>query len=307
MIFLIYIELEDYLENDDERRGFFSKKIQAIKNKFLKLKIEKFENIVLIKIPNTEKCVLDKLAKYIKIKCITRVCLSKKLMNNFEFINFIENQKVKIFDGRWLFKYLINDCIQYICSSKKENMQYQEISFVINKLDRVGFFNILEIAPKVKVLNIITSNVKQFKRIENILYEESGIVLNINNNYSKSLIKSDIIFNFDFSEEEFNKYELPRKTCIINLNQEVNIKSKSFEGINSNFYEIQMPVKYLKNICLKDFFDEILYESYIYKNTNPENIKRELKQDNIRINFLIGKNERIRKNEYLKLSKKMVN
>ena len=304
---MIYIELEDYLENDDERRGFFSKKIQAIKNKFLKLKIEKFENIVLIKIPNTEKSVLDKLAKYIKIKCITRVCLSKKLMNNFEFINFIENQKVKIFDGRWLFKYLINDCIQYICSSKKENMQYQEISFLINKLDRVGFFNILEIAPKVKVLNIITSNVKQFKRIENILYEESGIVLNINNNYSKSLIKSDIIFNFDFSEEEFNKYELPRKACIINLNQEVNIKSKSFEGINSNFYEIQMPVKYLKNICLKDFFDEILYESYIYKNTNPENIKRELKQDNIRINFLIGKNERIRKNEYLKLSKKMVN
>ncbi len=304
---MIYIELEDYLENDDERRGFFSKKIQAIKNKFLKLKIEKFEDIVLIKIPNTEKSVLDKLAKYIKIKCITRVCLSKKLMNNFEFINFIENQKVKIFDGRWLFKYLINDCIQYICSSKKENMQYQEISFVINKLDRVGFFNILEIAPKVKVLNIITSNVKQFKRIENILYEESGIVLNINNNYSKSLIKSDIIFNFDFSEEEFNKYELPRKACIINLNQEMNIKSKSFEGINSNFYEIQMPVKYLKNICLKDFFDEILYESYIYKNTNPENIKRELKQDNIRINFLIGKNERIRKNEYLKLSKKMVN
>ena len=37
----------------------------------------------------------------------------------------------------------------------------------------------------------------------------------MNNNYKKSLIKSDIILNYDFSEEELNKYNLPRIACLL--------------------------------------------------------------------------------------------
>ena len=307
MIFLVYIKLENSLETYSKKVGFFKRKVNEIKNKFRCLKIEKFENITLIKIDSLEKNILNKLVKYIKIRCVNQVALSENLMNNQEFFSFIKNQNVKIFDGRWLFEFLVKECAEYICFSKKEKLQYQEISFFMNKINKVKYFNILEIAPCVKVLNIITPNVEQFKKIEKRLYEENGIVLNINNNYTKSLMKSDIIFNFDFSEEEINNYEIPRRACIVNLNKEINIKSKCFEGINVSFYEIQMPVKYMKNILLKDFSDEILYESYIYKNTVPENIKNELKEDNIRINFLLGKNNKVRKNEYIKLSKKMAN
>ena len=130
----------------------------------------------------------------------------------------------------------------------------------------------------------------------------------MNNNYKKSLIKSDIILNYDFSEEELNKYNLPRKACILNFKEHININTKSFEGINASFYEISMPKKYLKYLLFfKKFNIAILYESFIYKNTNPVNIIKELKDDEVKVSFLLGKNGKIRKNEYLKMSKKLVN
>lgn len=304
---MLYIKLENNLEEKKLRENFFKRKFYEIKNKVFCLKIEKFENIVLVIIPNIEKYTLNKLSNYIKVKCISRVCLSQNLMNNKCFMEFIKTEDVKVFEGKWLFEFLIKDCIEYICSAKKEKMQYQEISFLINKANKNMVYNIFEIAHKVKCLNIITPNLEQFKNIEKRLYEENGIILNVINNYNKSLLKSDIIVNFDFPEEEINKYSIPRKTVIINLNDKINIHSKAFEGINSNFYEIQLPNKYLKNILLKDFLPEVLYESYIYKNTSPENIKKELEHDKISINFLVGKNGRIRKNEYVKLSKKIAN
>lgn len=304
---MLYIKLENNLEEINSKVNFFKRKLYEIKNKFCGFKIEKFENIVLVIIPNTEKYTLNKLSNYIKIKCIGRVCLSQNLMNNKAFIEFIKTENVRVFDGRWLFEFLIKECIEYISLAKKEKLQYQEISFLINKVNKNIVYNIFEIAPKVKTLNIITPNMEQFKKIEKRLYEENGIILNIINNYNKSLLKSDMIFNFDFSEEEINKYDFPRKSVIINLCDKINIHTKAFEGINSHFYEIQLPNKYLKNILLKDFLPEVLYESYIYKKTCPENIKKELEFDKININFLVGKSGRIRKNEYIKLSKKIAN
>ena len=304
---MIYIKLENKLENYNKGKGYIKRKLDKIRNYFFKLEIENFENIILIKIPNTEKYVLNKIENYIKIKCVNQVCLCQQLMGNQEFVEFIKSKNVKIFDGRWLFEFLTKNCIEYISSSKNEKMQYQEISFLMNKINSRRVFLLLDVATSVKVLNIITSNIEQFKNIEKRLYENDGIILNVSNNYTKSLIKSDIIINFDFSEEEINKYEIPKKSCIVNLNQDVDIKTKSFDGVKANFYEIQMPTKYMKNILLNDFSNEVVYESYIYKNTAPENIKKELKQDNIRINFLIGKKDKIRKNEYLKLSKKIAN
>ena len=67
-------------------------------------------------------------------------------------------------------------------------------------------------------------------------------------------------------------------------------------------------MKYVReSIYLKDFDSTIFYESLIYKKTSPENIIKQIKSDKVNINFLNGKNGRIRKNEYLKLSKKMAN
>lgn len=304
---MIYIKLIEEKEIT-EKINVFVRIVRKFRNKYGKLKEEEFEGKKLVIINNIENETLNKLSKYIKRNCINRVCLSNNLLNNSVFIDFIKNENVKIFDGKWLFKHLVSNCIEYVCKSKKENVNYQEISFLSNDINDILVENIREVASKVRILNIITADEKKFRKIEKELYEEKGIVLNMNNNYKKSLMKSDIIFNFDFSEEELNTYNLPKKSCLINLSNILNINSKSFEGINANFFEIAMPRKYLKNsIYLNDFDNAILYESYIYKNTSSKNIKSELEKDEISINFLNGKNGRIRKNEYLNLSKKIAN
>lgn len=304
---MIYIKLVDE-KGKLENIGFFTKFINRFRRVSSKLQEETFEDKKLVIINDTENKTLNKLEKYLKRNCVNRVCLSNNLLNNLVFMDFISKQNVRVFDGKWLFKHLVTNCIDYVCKAKKENIGYQEISFLSNDINDIVVQNIKNVSSKVRILNIITEDEKKFRKIERELYEEKGIILNMNNNYKKSLIKSDIIFNFDFSEEEFNKYNLLKRACVINFNNFMNINSKAFEGINANFFEISMPRKYLKNsIYLNDFDNSILYESYIYKNTSSKNIIKELEDDEINISFLNGRNGRIRKNEYLNLSKKIAN
>lgn len=310
---MIYINLE---KKDNERKieyknifhKFLYTIINKIKRRLIKLKEEKIEDKTLITIPDLENKTLNKLSNYMVQKCVNRVCISEELFKNPVFMDFIRKKKVRIFDGRWLFKQLVVKCAEYIVLCKKEKMEYQEVSILSKNIDELVAYNVREIASKVKIVNLITENVSKFRKLERELYEQKGIILNMNNNYKKSLAKNDIIFNFDFDEEELNKYTLPKKACILNLKQDIKINTKTFEGINACFYEISMPRKYLKDLLyFKDFDIQMLYESYIYKNTNPYNIKKELDEDELNIVFLESKNGKIRKTEYLNLSKKMAN
>lgn len=306
---MLYIKLQnDIGEENKKLRFFLNNKIYKFKYKFIKLKEEKIENGELVFLPNLEKYTYEKLLKYFNIKGITKVCISDDLMNNKKFIDFLKRSNVEILDGKWLFKHMSFDIVKYICNQKKEKINYQEVSVLSNNIDRILKQIIFDLAKEVKIINLVTQNENIFKKIEKELYDDYGIILNVNNNYQKSLIKSDIILNFDFEEEELNKYNLNSKASIINFKDEINIREKNFSGININFFELTIPMKYIReSILLKEFNTSIFYESLIYKKTSPENIIKQIKNDKININFLNGKNGRIRKNEYLKLSKKMAN
>ena len=301
---MIYIKLESCTGLIEEE-NILKRKFIEFKTRIKRIREEKFDNITIITLPNLEMYTLEKLERYIDVKCISRVCLSDSLICNSQILDFLKFKRIKIFDGRWLFKYLMIDCVEYICNMKNERVDYQEISILSNKLDGALKQLIYELTSKVRILNIVTDNEKIFKKMEKSLSEEKGFIININNNYKKSLSRSNIIINYNFSEEEINKYNFPRKCAILNLENKIKITSKSFEGINVDFYEINIAKKYLRNsMFLKEFNTAILYESYIYKNTNPQNIRREILEDEISILYLNGMNGRIRKNEYINLVKK---
>ena len=304
---MLYIRLENDISKE-EKNKFFKNKIYRFKYKFTKLKEEKIENGCILTLSNLEDYSYEKLLKYIKINCISKVCISDELLKNTDFTDFLNQEGIDFFDGKWLFKQMSLEIVKFICNSKKANLMNQEISILTNDIDRTTKQIILDLAKEVRILNLITKNENKFKKIEKDLYDEQGILLNMNDNYQKSLNRSDIILNFDFEEDELNKYNINSKTCIINLKNEINIKVKSFEGINVNFFDITIPNKYMRDChYLSGFNSAIFYESLIYKKTSPGNIKKEIENDKIIINFLNGKNGRIRKNEYLKLSKKIAN
>ncbi len=309
---MIYIKLEEIKDNKHD--FFFSNILDKIKKQIKKLKIDKIENIginqpkTLITINEISSMTLKKISKYINQNCVSLVCVSDNLLVNSKFLEFLKKEDVKIFDGRWLFEYLVGNIVDYVSICKKEKIESQEITILTHSINRIVVSTIKEIALKVRAINIITEKENIFRKLEKELYSEYGIILNMNNNYKRSLIKSDIIINFDYNEEDLNKYSLPKKACIINLQKEVKIDSKLFEGINSNYYEITIPSKYIRSlIYLKGFNNQVLYESFIYKNTIPENIKEEIKQDKVSICSLIGSNGKIRKKEFMNLSKKVIN
>ena len=118
-------------------------------------------------------------------------------------------------------------------------------------------------------------------------------MLNISNNKKISLLKSEIIINLDFTEETINKYKIYDNAIILNINNKINLQSKRFNGININYYKIEIPNKYK----MEGFQDEIVYESLIC-GRNYEYINNKIIKDEIRINRLIGNNGIIKEREF---------
>ena len=190
----------------------------VIKKKIIKNKIsfkKSKENIeckifLMDKIKNKNLEIIgQKLKNVIVANEYKNVVLSNEIKNNSIIVDKL--QGLNILDGRWLFNYLIFDIIKYISLKRKKEISENEISILVNKTTDTNVQNILNIAQSVKVLNIVTENIAIFNQIEEKLYKENGIMIRVTNNKKKSLLRSDIIINIDFTNEEFAKYYLPSK------------------------------------------------------------------------------------------------
>ena len=291
-----------YIRYEEKKYGFFEKMFI----RFKKLKTSKLNGQDIITLNDVSKISLEKLSKIFKINCTSLICISESLMNNNDFISFIDKENIYYFKGIWLYNYLLTNIIEYISLNKKEKIENQEVSILTNDINDNIIYEIKEIAYRVKVVNIVSNKQKMFYKLEQELYEKNGITININNDYNKTLKKSNIIINYDFSEQEFNKYEISKTACIININNKIKITKKSFSGINIQSYNINFPERYdFLGMYKNEFNKNVLYESIIYKRTLARNIRKELENDKISIVSLNGLNGIIRKNEFSKISKKI--
>lgn len=298
---MVYIKsTKDYMDffyENSKLPNKVKKIIFKIKSLFGKFFVKKIPNGELIILPGNSKALKKNLAKFLKVYSVKTVCLSKDLEED----EFFKESNLNILNGKWLYKYLIFNYIKYISSQQDNKLQEMEVSFLINKITELDLENIEETAKAIKCINIVTNATTRIKRLAEKLYEENGIILNVTKNYKKSLMKSDIIINIDFPEEEINKFSIPRKAIIINIEKKTKINYKGFNGVNVLDYNTSIPKKYLdRDLNLDSFRKEILYESYLYKNTSPKNILKEIKKDNIHIESLVGQKGIIRKTEFSK-------
>lgn len=259
--------------------------------------VELIEDKIILPIAKDEK-IDNKKAKILALKTkkilektgCKKICVSKKIKEQTEYINDLRIFNIEIIEGKWLFSILINKILNYITNKNKIKKSDTTISILINKLDKDYIYeHIKNIIKEYKTVNIITNNTSKFKKLEEEIYQKDGIMINISNNKKKSLVRSKIILNIDFSNELINQYNLPENSIIININNKVKIAKKRFNGININDYEI----KYL-NI---DEFDydkyslyeqKDIYESQIYQNQPFEYIKRKIERDKVEIAYLQG-------------------
>ena len=140
---------------------------------------------------------------------------------------------------------------------------------------RVNIETIIMLAHNIKRLNIITSNIKKFKKIVEYLYNELGILIKLSNNIKTNLKSSDIIVNIDFPEEIVNKLEIPTNAIILNIPQNININLKKFAGINIKSWETEIPSKYK----LEGFNEMTMYEASMYEQQDSKIFKQIRKLD----------------------------
>ena len=307
MVYIDFIESKDELliEKEKDYPKLIKKVLINFRKIFSYISVKKSEYGDFIKIQKLNSKTYKKLEKSIKINNIQIACLSKKLNENEEFCEFLNNHNIKRINGKWINGYLLLELIGYISENKEERISEQEVSFLINKNNYLINKNIYKIAKECKNVNIITSKQSQFKSLENKIFEEEGISLNIGNNYKKSLLNSNIIINIDFTEEQINKYNIPKYSCIINIYDYIKINKKSFEGVN--IFSIKYSINKQFNIDFKNFDNNIMYESLISRNSNQENVFNQIKKDNLKIVEVYGKNGIIRKKEFLKLKRININ
>lgn len=277
------------------------------------IKIKKIFNIVEFSEDNGKTTITLPLFKSNKIrnKKIIKIAkrINKKLYdNNIENVvlsNYLEEneilkqklycQNINILDGRYLFYLLIPEIIEYILKRQKVKLQNGEVTLLINDFTQNNAKIITYIAQNVKRVNIVTNHSNKFKKIEDYLYNELGVILNITNNKSKSLSNANIIINIDFPDEIINKYEINSNAIIVNIFNEIKIRAKKFNGININYYKACIPKEYQ----IDGFQNNLVYESSIYK-CSYENARKDIIANKIRIKKLVGINGDISENEFCK-------
>lgn len=277
------------------------------------IKIKKLFNIVEFSEDKGKTTIILPLFKsnMIKDKKIIKIAkkINRKLYdNNIENVvlsNYLEEneilkqklycQNINILDGRYLFYLLIPEIVDYILKRQKKKLENGEITLLINDFTENNARIITYIAQSVKRVNIVTNHSNKFKKLEEYLYNELGIILNITNNKNKSLANAGLIINIDFPEEIINKYEINSNAIIVNIFNEIKIRAKRFNGVNINYYKAYIPKKYK----MEGFKDNLIYESSIYK-YNYENARKDIITNKIKIKKLIGINGDISENEFCK-------
>ena len=303
----IYLKnVQDYEEICRFKRVLFLKKaIFYFKNKFNIITKKNINNINIWILPYMKDISLKKLEKIIRKELINkeiRLVLSSSLKKK-EIIDIFDKYNIQYINGNLAKRELLFKVINYINKLQKKKQNEREITILTNEVTEENFNLITRIAFESKSIKIVSKYINKFKNLEEKLYNENGIAIQFSNSYRKSLKNVDIIINLDFTEVEINEYQINSKAIIINIENNLRIKTKSFSGIVVNSYNIDFkkPIKEFQDILklLKEFNSLDIYESIL----NSIN-KHLIKENNIKILNTIGNNGIILEKEFKNISQK---
>ena len=259
--------------------------------------------IIIPRYKNNEKTVklIPDLVNILYDRNCDTIVLSNSLKNINGVKECINKENIKILDGTFLKENLLLEIVIYVANIMNISAKDVDVTILANDNKFDYMKNIINIAENIKNIKIVTNNVERFKNVEQKIQEILGILIRITNNKRKGLANSQIIINLDFPEELINKYAINPEAIIVNIGQNVKIKSKKFKGINANNIKISMKTNYNtefeQNKIFNDFEEAELYEASI-KNMSFEEIKKKFQKDNVNVTSLIGNNGSINKKEF---------
>lgn len=239
--------------------------------------------------PKRAEGLAKKTKKILEKTNCNKIVLSKMMKTQENYKNYLYSYNINIVEGRWLFEVLSKQILEYVIKKEKMKKEETRLSILVNEITDNFLQNIKEIVKQYKSVNIVTNHIEKFKRIEEKILQEDGIMITVTNNKKKSLSKSEIILNVDFPTELINQYYIYEEAIIINLRGNVKINRKRFNGININDYKIEFNYldgfDYDKNNLYEK---KDIYEAQIYQKQPYQEVIKKTKKDKVKIVGLIG-------------------
>ncbi len=259
---------------------------------FQKLKIEQ-DNCKIYANLEKEKNIKKVVSKIAKAE-INAVVLSKELKANKQLINKLNSANIRIFDGRWLEKYLTYEILEFILKQKNQKKEETELAITTNEITDSCIQIIKTLAKQYKRVTVVTNHSSKLRKIEKELYDEYGILILVSNNQKKSLAKTQLILNMDFNKEVLNKYKINENAVILNLEGDMIIYNKRFNGINVNNYEIEVGrEEIIWRTNMNKFETKELLEAFLYMKDTFDNIRAKIGKYKVLVQEIYGINGKI--------------
>lgn len=258
--------------------------------------------------------IAEKIDKLLQKSYSKKIVLSNEIKQYQVLINRLYSKNYNIVDGKKLFEAIACITLEYICQKKQIKPEETKVSVLVNDLSDYTLQNIKQLASNFKTLTIVTNHIEKFNKLADLIYNESGLMIIVSNNKKKSLTKSNIILNIDFPQELINTYNLNDEAVIVNIQGNVKINTKRFNGIIINDYEITTNTelcydfeiycdtdnskrntfnKQISNdqsMFEKKYNTKELYEAQIYDGIPYIDLMKKIKADNVQIKALYGLN-----------------
>ncbi len=273
-------------------KTLYLEKVDKPKFVFQKLKIEQ-DNCKIYANLEKEKNIKKVISKIVKAE-INAVVLSKELKANKQLINKLNSANIRIFDGRWLEKYLTYEILEFILKQKNQKKEETELAITTNEITDSCIQIIKTLAKQYKRVTVVTNHLNKLRKIEKELYDEYGILILVSNNQKKSLAKTQLILNMDFNKEVLNKYKINENAVILNLEGDMIIYNKRFNGINVNNYEIEVGrEEIIWRTNMDKFETKELLEASLYMKDTFDNIRAKIGKYKVLVQEIYGINGKI--------------
>lgn len=209
-------------------------------------------------------------------------------------MNLLYPCDLDIIKGKWLFQVLSVKSLDYLLEKKKMKKEETKIAILVNDLTENIIGSLRQIAKQYKMVSIITNHREKFKKLEKQILEEDGIMITTGNNKKKGLSKAELILNVDFPIELINQYTIYENAIIMNLQGDVRITKKRFNGICINNYEIEQEKEEDFDYDKKTKYRACeIYEATMNKRQPYQELLKQIEKDKVKITALIGNNSKL--------------
>lgn len=238
-------------------------------------------------IPDINEKIKNKLISKLKLQKIEYVITEKGIELDYPKLN-----------GKYLLKCALLEVLEYCFDAMEKNAELEEIYILVENYSEENVKIIEKLIEKVKVVNVVTTRLKQFQELEKRL-QRKEIYITVSSNKRKALKNAELIINLDCKNT--NGFNVNKNSIIVNCNREFAV-SKDFEGICIE--KINIEIKKIMRIFTENekMNRTELFEAELLKTNQYDEARYILEKSKMQITSLVGKRGIINLEELKKIN-----